>query len=164
MVLVNKAKSLDLAGLPPDEPDPGIPDDFRIRVISSTVQKMEENEKVFFSKRDPMSSSLLSKSGSLPVTPRSSRPCSKHDTGVNRTILNHDVTLNHKNSAISRSYSSPRQYTLSASKGYRSANGIVENLRPNTRSNLLSRDTSYFDFDVNEGIVFYCIYSLYFIN
>ncbi|XP_060551363.1 leucine-rich repeat-containing protein 74A-like [Ruditapes philippinarum] len=152
MVLVNKSKTLDLAGLPPDEPDPGLPDDLRIQVISATVQKMEENEKVFFSKRDTFSSSLMSKSGSLPVTPRSSRPCSKHDTGINRTIQNSEVALNHKNSAISRSYSSPRQYTLSASRGYRSANGIVDNLRPSTRSNLLSRDASYFDYDVNEDV------------
>lgn len=160
MVLVNRNKSLDLSGIPPDEPDPGIQDDdLRMLAIASAVNKMEESERVFFRKggSDEQPASI-SKPGSYLGTPRTSRPCSMRDNSVNRTVLNSAVTLNHKNSAISRSYSSPRQFTLSSSKGYRSATGIIDSLRPSTRPNLRADSStvsrSSFDYDVNEGKYF----------
>lgn len=158
MVLVNRSNTLDLSGIPPDEPDPGIQDeDLRMLAIASAVNKMEENEKLFFTKRGLDENPLLfSKPGSNAGTPRTSRPCSMRGENVNQTVMNSAVTLSHKNSAISRSYSSPRQYTLSSSKGYRSATGILDTLQPSTRPNLKadlsSVSRSSFDYDINEDI------------
>lgn len=145
---------MDGPGLPPDEPDPGVPDDeLRMRAISSVMQKMQDDEQNFFINRFPGDTlSTHSKlSAQQPGTPRTSRPCTLHDN-VNRTVLSSAVILNNKNSAISGSYTSPRQYTLSEHRRHRSAGGIFDNIRTPLPvvSEPRPRAVS-FDFDDKEG-------------
>ncbi|KAL4230987.1 hypothetical protein ACF0H5_011360 [Mactra antiquata] len=157
MVLVNRSKTLDLSGFPPDEPDPGIQEnELRMREISAVMDRMEEDEKTFYLNGDCDNSlNYFDKPGSLSGTPRSSRPCSKQSD--NRTLLHSGVRMTHKSSALSRSYSSPRQYSLASSKGYRSSSSLVDNLRKSTqpvipRTDLTSASSLSFDYDQNEDI------------
>lgn len=158
MVLVNKSSPMDLVRMPSFEADPGHQDDeLRMRMLEEAVNSMEENEKLFYTKQlenDGFKNSTtpcrLVPSG----LSRTSRPCSLVHSGHNRTLRSNNVSFSQKNSAMSMSYSSPRQYTLSASTVKRSASGLMDRIRQRTVSSLRLKSlasTQSFDYDEYEG-------------
>ena len=160
MVVVNSAVTDSIMRMPPDEADPGPTDeDVRMRDLAEAISQMAEGEHAFHNIQSQENGGI-SHSGknslSVPTgTPRTcSRPCSLIRSVHNRSIMSHTVTFSNKNSAMSRIYSSPRQYTLSASTVKRSASGMIDRIRQRTVSNMRLRSlhsTQAFDYDEYEG-------------
>lgn len=146
--------------MPPDEANPGIvEEDLRMRALADVITQMEENEREFHVKQaKEISEQDFGGRSRLSVpsgTSRPSRPCS-FSQSVNRTVQNSSVTFSNKHSAMSTSYSSPRQYTLSASTVQRSASGLLDHLRQRSVTSirlksLATTSTKSFDYDEYEG-------------
>lgn len=172
MVLVNRIQIQDLSMEAPDNLYQDILEkDLRLLAVSSAVSKMEENERLFYSEHfvDEYQTSLGLNAPAAAqrhsVTPKYSetptqqtlpRHCSTYiDDNVTQSITNSSVPFNPKNSAITRSFPSPRQLTLSSL--HRKESGLIHDVLESALGGLKSNDLSTissksFDYDENEDI------------
>ena len=162
MVLLQIPNSTPLPNMEPEENEFGdVEDDYS--AVASAITRMNERENSYVLKQingrnspskggrnSPTKGKLTPRSIGTPRTPRSqfiSTPRSHTLLGTNATVLNENVPLTQRNSAISSGYRSPRQFTLSASHMDRAGSGLPPRLG---KLHEPQRKMS-FDYDPNEG-------------
>ena len=114
----------------------------RLRDVTSASLRMDEREQSFHRKRSlpNINVSRPSVSSKEPLTPQNK---------MSITIMDPSVPFTSRNSAISKSYTSPRQYALSASHMSRDQSARTDH---NASRALKQSSTNSMDYDEYEGM------------
>ena len=165
MVLLQIPSSTPLPSIEPDENEFGdVQEDYS--AMASAITRMNERENSYLMKQingrtsptkggrsSPTKGLLTPRSIGTPRTPRTqfiSTPRSQTLLGTYGTVLNENVPMTQRNSAMSSGYRSPRQFTLSATHLDRQGSGLPTRLGKLREP---QRKVS-FDYDAHEGNVF----------